>query len=267
MTTHEASPSRSDATLLECQGLRVERGERCLVRALDFALAPGELVCLVGPNGAGKSSLLVTLAGLVAAAAGTVSLSEHNLGGCSRRQIARHMGFLPQDSDDPYPATVLETALIGRHPHIGFWRWESSADIAKARAALGQVGLSDLVDHDIASLSGGERRRLAMATLLAQAPRVYLLDEPLEALDLAWQARLLKLLRRLASMTQSAILMSVHDLSIAARHADRVVLLDGLGASEAGTPAQVLNAERLGVIYGCGIRRVEVDGKPFFLAD
>jgi iron complex transport system ATP-binding protein len=256
-----------DSSLLECRGLRVERGERCLVRSLGFSLAPGELVCLVGPNGAGKSSLLVTLAGLVACAAGTVTLSGHRLGDFSRRRIACHMGFLPQDSDDPYPATVLETALIGRHPHIGFWRWESSADLAKARAALRRVGLTHLAAHDIASLSGGERRRLAMATLLAQAPRVYLLDEPLEALDLAWQARLLKLLRGLAGMTGAAILMSVHDLSVAARHADRVVLLDGLGASETGAPATVLNAERLGVVYGCKIRRVEVDGAPFYLAD
>lgn len=254
-------------TQLECRNLRVERGERCLVRRLDFALAPGELVCLVGPNGAGKSSLLVTLAGLSPAAAGAVTLAGRELGHFSRREIAQHMGFLPQETDDPYPATVLETALIGRHPHINFWRWESSADVAKARAALRRVGLSDMTGRDVASLSGGERRRLAIATLLAQAPRVYLLDEPLEALDLAWQARLLKLLRRLARLTHSTILMSVHDLSIAARHADRVVLLDGLGSSETGPPDTILNAARLATVYGCTIRRVVVDGAPFFLAD
>src|SRR5699024_1749021 len=112
---------------------------RMLIERLDFALAPGELVCLVGPNGAGKSSLLTTLAGLAAPATGTIALDGRAVGNFTRRQVAQRMGFLPQDNDDPYPATVLETALIGRHPHIDFWRWESRADVAKARAALRRV--------------------------------------------------------------------------------------------------------------------------------
>ncbi len=251
--------------LLECRDLAVERGRRRLVHAFDFALAPGELIALVGPNGAGKSSLLATLAGLLPAAAGAVSIGGETTEAVPRKRLARHVGFLPQETDDPYPATVLETALIGRHPHIGFWRWESAADVAKARAALRRMGLAAAADRQVASLSGGERRRLAVATLLAQAPRVYLLDEPLEALDLAYQARLLKLLRRLARLARIGVIMSLHDLSLAARHADRAILLDGLGSAETGIPEGVLTPKRLAVIYGCPVRRLKVDDLPFYL--
>lgn len=256
------------SALLACRGLGVARGDRRLVSGLDFALGPGEFVGVVGPNGVGKSSLLATLAGLLPPSAGTIELGGNDLRRLSRRDIARQLGFLPQDTEDPYPATVLETALIGRHPHIGFWRWESAADAAKAMAALRRVGLSDMADRQVATLSGGERRRLAIATLLTQAPRVHLLDEPLEALDLGYQARLLRLFRRLARVTGAGVLMSLHDLSLAARYADRLVLLDGHGGAETGTAAAVLDPGRLGKVYGCRIRRIEVPGEtPLFRAD
>jgi iron complex transport system ATP-binding protein len=250
-------------TLLECRRLEVVRGRRRLIECLDFALAPGEIVALLGPNGAGKSSLLETLAGLHAANR-EIALSGVALAELSRRKIARQVGFLSQASDDPYPATVLETALIGRHPHIGFWRWETRNDVAQARAALREMGLTGFAAREVTSLSGGERRRLAVAALLAQAPRVYLLDEPLEALDLAWQSHLLALLRRLARRG-AGIVFSLHDLSLAARHADRVILLDGRGSAAVGAPGDVLEAGRLAAVYGCPVRRLELEGVPQYL--
>ncbi len=249
-------------TLLTCRNLAVSRGSRRLLEQLDFALAMGEVVGIVGPNGAGKSSLLAALAGLLHPAAGEVFLGDAPLQKLGRRAIAQRVGFLPQEVDDPYPATVLETALIGRHPHIGFWRWESAADLAKARAALRRMGLADAAGRPVSTLSGGERQRLAIAALLTQAPRIYLLDEPLEALDLAYQARLLRLLRRLAGLTGIGILFSLHDLSLAARHADRVILLDGRGRTDIGPPEATLRPDRLSEVYGCRIRQVEIAGEP-----
>jgi iron complex transport system ATP-binding protein len=251
--------------LLESRRLEVRRGERRLVADFDFALGAGELVAIVGPNGAGKSSLLTTLAGLLPAA-GDIYLQGRPLDQLSRRQVARHLGFLAQDNEDPYPATVLETALIGRHPHIDFWRWESTADRLRAHKALRAVGLATAANRQVATLSGGERRRLAIATLLSQAPRAYLLDEPLEALDLAFQVKLLRLLRHLAALGGVGVLFSLHDLSLAARHADRVILLDGRGGARVGRPHEVLEPARLGAVYGCAIRRVEVQGMPFYIA-
>lgn len=251
--------------LLACRRLQVRRGERLLVDDLDFTLAAGELVAVLGPNGAGKSSLLASLAGLLPAD-GAICLGEVPLQSLSRRAIARQLGFLAQDNEDPYPATVIETALIGRHPHIDFWRWESAADHRRAARALRAVGLKEASERQVATLSGGERRRLAMATLLTQAPQIYLLDEPLEALDLAFQVRLLRLLRHLARLGGVGVLLSLHDLSLAARHADRVILLDGRGSAALGSPAEVLEPERLSAIYGCAIERVDLPAGPFYVA-
>lgn len=253
------------SSLLESRRLQVCRGDRRLVSDFDFALAAGELVAVVGPNGAGKSSLLTALAGLLPAD-GDIFLRGKELSQLSRRQIARHLGFLAQDNEDPYPATVIETALIGRHPHIDFWRWESTADRLRALKALRAVGLAHAANRQVATLSGGERRRLAIATLLSQAPRAYLLDEPLEALDLAFQVRLLRLLRRLAALGGVGVMFSLHDLSLAARHADRVILLDGSGGTTLGRPDKVLEPGHLGAIYGCAIRRIEIQGIPFYMA-
>lgn len=252
--------------LLSTRDLDVVRGGRRLVERFEFELAPGELVAVVGPNGAGKSSLLATLAGLAPAAGGQLRLDGTPLERLARRTVARRLGFLAQDSEDPYPATVLETALIGRHPHIDFWRWESGADRARAHKALRAVGLDRAAARAVATLSGGERRRLAIATLLAQAPRIYLLDEPLEALDLAFQMRLLRLFRHLAALGRVGVMFSLHDLTLAARHADRLVLLDGRGGTTLGRPAAVLDPKRLSAIYGCRIRRIEVDSAPFYIA-
>lgn len=252
-------------SLLKSRGLQVHRGERQLVSNFDFDLNAGELVAIVGPNGAGKSSLLTALAGLLPTD-GDIYLQGRSLAQLSRRQIARHLGFLAQDNEDPYPATVIETALIGRHPHIDFWRWESAADRRRALKALRAVGLTQAADRQVATLSGGERRRLAIATLLSQAPRAYLLDEPLEALDLAFQVKLLRLLRHMAGLGGVGVMFSLHDLSLAARHADRVILLDGRGGATLGRPDSVLEPNHLGNIYGCAIRRVEIEGMPFYVA-
>lgn len=252
--------------LIEARDLGVARGERRLIERLDFAIAPGELVAVVGPNGAGKSSLLATLAGLFPPAAGEIRLEGNALERLPRRTIARRLGFLAQDSDDPYPATVLETALIGRHPHIDFWRWESDTDRARAHKALRAVGLDSAAMRPVATLSGGERRRLAIAALLAQAPRIYLLDEPLEALDLAFQMRLLRLFKHLAALGGVGVLFSLHDLSLAACHADRVILLDGRGSATLGAPPTVLDPDQLSRIYGCRIRRIDVGATLFYVA-
>ena len=254
------------SSLLSTRGLGVARGERRLVGRFDFDLAPGELVAVVGPNGAGKSSLLTTLAGLFRPSAGEIRLEGTPIERLPRRTVARRLGFLAQDSEDLYPATVLETALIGRHPHIDFWRWESAADRARAHKALRAVGLDGAATRPVATLSGGERRRLAIATLLAQAPRIYLLDEPLEALDLAFQMRLLRLFRHLAALGSVGVMFSLHDLTLAARHADRLILLDGRGNATLGHPATVLEPARLSMIYGCRIRRIEVGATPFYIA-
>ncbi|HWP94527.1 MAG TPA: ABC transporter ATP-binding protein [Gammaproteobacteria bacterium] len=234
--------------LLETRALDVEIAGKQVCRGLELTLAAGRCVGILGANGVGKTTLLHTLAGLRAPAGGEVRLGGEPIHTMTRRRIAQRLGLVMQAIEDPFPATVLETALIGRHPHIGFWQWESAEDIALARAALETTGLAGLETREIHALSGGERRRLAVATVLAQSPQIYLLDEPADQLDVYHQQALLTRFRELARRDGRLVVMTLHDVNHAARYCDEVLLLFGAGATlfapvrEALAPA---NLERL----------------------
>ena len=143
--------------LIECNGLDVNVGGRTLIKNLSFAAGSGNLLAVLGPNGAGKTLLLHTLAGLRGPGGGEVRVLDRPIGDWARRDLARELALLPQNLEDPFPATVLDTVLLGRHPHIERWRWESEQDVAIARAAIDSVGLHGYEGRDVFTLSGGER--------------------------------------------------------------------------------------------------------------
>lgn len=183
---------------LAARQLVVEVGGRRVIDGLDLNVAAGECLGILGRNGAGKSTLLTTLAGLRPPAQGEVLLAGTPYPQLNPRAAALQRGWLGQFQQDPFGASVLETALAGRHPHLGRWDWESAADAAKVREALSLLGLAGMEQRQVHTLSGGERQRLALATLLVQAPGVYLLDEPLSHLDLNHQMAVLRLFSQLA---------------------------------------------------------------------
>jgi iron complex transport system ATP-binding protein len=224
--------------------------------ALDVTFSPGECWAILGRNGTGKTTLLHTLAGLRATDNGSILLDGAAIEQLSRRHIAQRVGLLPQDSHDPFPATVLETALLGRHPHLSPWTWESAEDRALARAALAQVGLVDWDARTLATLSGGERRRVALATLLTQDPDILLLDEPTNHLDLHHQVALLDLLARQAREHGKIVIMVLHDLNLAARFADHCLLLYGDGDVCAGTCDEILETPVLERLYNQPLRKI-----------
>jgi len=235
-------------------------------RSLSLTLRGGEFWGVLGVNGAGKSTLLHTLAGLRAPLAGEIRLDDRPLARWERKALARHLGLLPQESGDPFPTTVLESALIGRHPHLSRWRLEGPAEYAMAREALQRVELADREQQLIHTLSGGERRRLALATLLVQSPRVLLLDEPLNHLDLRHQMTAIHLLRDLADEGR-LLLMALHDLNLAARFCDRLLLLFGDGTWQAGRTEKLLEPVLLERLYRHPIRRIEGPDGPLFAPD
>lgn len=249
---------------LECRGLSISVPGRELLHELSMVVRPGRVVAVLGRNGAGKSSLLHVLAGLRAATSGDVTLQGRTLGQWRRRDFARHVGLLPQASEDPFPGTVLESALVGRHPHIAPWQWESDADRAIAGRCLAAVGLDGLEQRDVATLSGGERRRLAVATVLAQEPPVYLLDEPNQQLDPLHQFGVLRLFRELAESGRTVV-VSLHDAGLAARFADESLLLFGDGRWAHGPTAQVLSAGSVGRLYGIDMREITWPGGRTFV--
>jgi iron complex transport system ATP-binding protein len=239
----------SDA-LLACAGVTLAVPGRTLCTNLSFAVHAGEVWVLVGPNGAGKTTLLATLAGLRAPAAGTVRLGDRELRDWAPRERARKLGLLPQDTFDAFPDTALEIALAGRHPHVPRWRAESLRDVSAARDSLAAVDAGDLAERNVQTLSGGERRRVAIAMLLAQDPGVMLLDEPTNHLDVAHEVRVLDVFaRRAAADGRHAVVMSLHDLTLATRHATHALLF-GFGGVSAGPAAEMLTEKRLSALYG-----------------
>ena len=254
-----------DPILLCVNNVCVHVPDRALVDELDLSLRAGELLAVLGQNGAGKSLTLLTLAGLRSPDGGKVSLLDQDIAQCQRRTVARHLALLPQFIDDIFPATVLDTVLIGRHPHIGRFRWESSEDRAAAMTALQTMGLEALSARDVLTLSGGERRRLAIAQLLTQAPDVYLLDEPTNHLDPQHQLDTLQVFRRLAD-SGAGVIACLHDVNLAARFADRCLLLFGDGRWELGSCAEVLTESRLSELFATRMETVSWRSYELFVA-
>ena len=234
---------------LSCRGLALAVPGRSLCAGLDLDVQAGECWAIVGPNGAGKTTLLAALAGLRPPAAGVVAYDGIPLPALAPRERARRRGWLPQDSVDFFPATVLETVLVGRHPHLARWQWETADDVGRARRALADVGLAGFDARQVGSLSGGERRRVALAAVLAQDPDLILLDEPSSHLDLVHQIAALEVLARLARERGKAVVMVLHDLHLALRYADHAVALGG-GRAAAGPAAAILGADSLSALFG-----------------
>ena len=251
--------------MLAARALDVAAGGRTLVRALEIEARGGEFIAVLGRNGVGKTLTLHTLAGLRAPAAGSVRLDGRELGAWPGGLRARRLALLPQSVEEPFPASVFESALIGRHPHLPFWQWEGAEDHAAAGRALEAVGLSALGDRAVDSLSGGERRRLDIATLLAQDAAVCLLDEPINHLDPQHRNDVLALFRARAD-AGGLVIASLHDATLAARHADRVLLLHGDGRWQFGETGPTLSADNLTGLYGVAVEEIPHRGRRIFVS-
>jgi iron complex transport system ATP-binding protein len=264
--------TRAPATLnaratpvLACSGVDVEAGGRALVRGLEFVAEGGEFIAVLGRNGVGKTLTLHTLAGLRAAAAGRVLLDGRDLTEWGGRARATRLALLPQLTEDPFPSTVLETALIGRHPHLPFWQWEEAADFAAARGALAAVGLDAIAGRAVDSLSGGERRRLDIATLLTQDAAVCLLDEPSNHLDPRHRNEMLAIFRARAD-AGGLVIAALHDPTLAARAADKALLLFGDGRWRFGPAASILSDANLSELYEVPVGEIAWRGQRVFVS-
>ncbi len=253
------------SALLETRDLTVSVGGHVVCRDLNLSLAAGERLAILGRNGAGKSTLLSVLAGLRSADVGEVRLGGETYAALGPRAAAKRRGWLAQRHSDAFASTVLETALTGRHPHLGRWDWESKRDTEIARGALQAVGLAELEERDVQTLSGGERQRLAIATLLTQAAPLYLLDEPLAHLDLNHQIAILNLFAGAAQDCHAGLVMVLHEPGLADRYCDRALLVHGDGRCELGACRELLTAERLGSLYGHPLKEVVSDDRRWFI--
>jgi iron complex transport system ATP-binding protein len=226
------------------------RATRAALDDVSLSVAQGSLTGLLGANGCGKSTLLKLLSGVLAPDRGAVSLAGRGLRRIPRRELARQVAVVPQETQPAFDYTVIEMALMGRHPHLGRFELEGPDDLAAVERALGTTGVAHLADRMFSTLSGGEKQRGVIAGALAQAGSVLLLDEPTASLDLAYQLEVAALLAALNREQGVTMVLATHDLNLAASICDSLVLLrEGCVLAE-GWTSEVLNAPMVRELYG-----------------
>jgi iron complex transport system ATP-binding protein len=233
---------------LATRGLCCAYGRRPVLAHVSFDLKPGEWLTVVGPNGAGKTTLLRCLLGLVRPSAGEVLVGGRPLQSLGRREIARHLALLPQNVEIPFGFTVREVVATGRTPHLGRFRPMSPADHALVAQALAATETTELADRRVTQLSGGESQRVFLARAFAQDTPVLVLDEPTTNLDLFHERTLLDQVRR-RQQQGVAVLAVLHDLNLAARYSDRILVLAAGRPAALGTPEQTLTPELIRCVF------------------
>ncbi len=230
-----------------------------VLRGVSFSVAEREIVGLIGPNGSGKSTLLRILDGLLEPAAGQVLLSGRPVSRIGREEMARTIAAVPQEQPVPFPYRVREVVMMGRSPHLGRFRFEGPRDAEIVYGAMEMTGIAELADRKMGELSGGERQRAWIARALAQEPQVMLLDECTVFLDIRHQLLFFDLLRSLHRSRGIAVLFVTHDVNLAARYAERLVMLDRGEVRAAGSVWDVLTERNIREVYGT---EVLVDRHP-----
>ena len=254
--------------IISCKKLNLEVGtansKQILLKDCSFQANTGDVLCVLGRNGSGKTHLLKALAGLIKPSSGLIYLNESSINNLSRKVIAKQLGLITQAHDDPFPITVFDHALAGRHPHLGFLDWERAQDLDLTKKALIKVELDNKQLQNVQTLSGGERKRLAIARVLAQNPEIYLWDEPTNHLDPAHQQQTTNLILNLKNQNKTQII-ALHDVNHAARIATHVLYLMDDGQWCFGTAEDMLSLEALQSVYDTSFKTFEQDGQRYFV--
>jgi len=253
--------------MLHCDGITLSVPGRVLCRDLTFTVEPGQLWAVLGVNGSGKTTLIHALSGLARCDDGAVLLNGSALESGDSRRRAREIGVLLQQEEADFWGSVLEYVLLGRFPHTQSWFGWRSEDEEAALAALAAVGMTGIARRRYATLSGGERQRARIAQILAQGPRLYLLDEPLQHLDLRHQTAALALFQQLAVERGKAVMMVLHDTLWPGRYCSHALLMHDDGTARAGPAREVLDRAVLERLYGCPLQEFAQGAGRYFLPD
>jgi iron complex transport system ATP-binding protein len=237
-------------------------GSRPILDDITLDIPSGSLIALLGPNGSGKTTLLKLLMGMLTPSAGCVRLEGKPLASIGRRERARRLAYVPQETSPAFEYTVLEIVLMGRYPHLGTFALERADDLAVAEQALHATGTHHLAERSFATLSGGERQRVVIAAALAQSPELLLLDEPTASLDIGAELEIAKLLMRLNAERGLTIVLSTHDLNFTGRVCRHTALLSAGHLRASGLTADVLTPSQIRSLYGvdADVQRHEPDG-------
>jgi iron complex transport system ATP-binding protein len=240
----------SDTLAVEKVSFAYDNGARPVVDGVSLSVSRGAIVGLLGPNGSGKTTLLRLLSGTLVPDRGRVLLDGQAIAGMSRRDLARRIAVVPQETHSAFDYSALEIVMMGRYPHLGAFELEGASDLAIARRAMADTGTANFEDRRFAALSGGEKQRVVIAGALAQASDVLLLDEPTASLDLGFQLEIAALLSRLNRDRGTTMVVSTHDLNLAAALCAELVLLKEGRVIAQGPTDTVLTPAHVRDLYG-----------------
>ena len=232
------------------------------LRGVSLKLNEREVLGILGPNGSGKSTLLRCINRILTPRQGEILLNGADISKLRRIEVARHIGYVPQSSLSGYEApTVFEVVLMGRYPHNATWRI-SSGDIEKVWRILSILGIENLASRRFDELSGGEKQKVLIARALAQEAEILLLDEPTSNLDIKHQLEVMQLVKSLVKSNGLAAIMAIHDLNLASRYCDQIIMMKNGIIFTAGSPAEVLTAENIEEVYHVKVMVIECFGRP-----
>ncbi|AVH23850.1 ABC transporter ATP-binding protein [Nocardia cyriacigeorgica] len=252
---------------LAADGVTLGYGERVIVDGLSLDIAPGVITTVIGPNGCGKSTLLRSLGRLLKPSAGRVLLDGKAISSMKTKDVARIVGMLPQTPVAPEGLTVADLVARGRHPHQSWIRQWSATDESEVLTALEQTGIADLAHRSLDELSGGQRQRAWISMALAQGTDILLLDEPTTYLDLAHSLEVLDLVDRLHDELGRTVVMVLHDLNLAIRYSDQLIVMRDGRIIAKGAPADIIDAELLRDVFGLEATVLEdpMSGRPMIV--
>ena len=252
-------------SMISSNALTVKIADKTICEDLVLSINAGENWAILGMNGCGKTTLLHHIAGLSLAHSGNISINSTPLYDLSRKEVALQLSLLLQHQEDHFPGTVLESVLVGRHPHIKSWQWESEHDKNIALETLTLVGLSGFSERSILTLSGGERQRVALATLLVQQTKIRLLDEPVNHLDIHHQHEVMKILT--SNNKNIANVFVLHDVNLATRYCDHALLIYDNGTTRQGVCSDVLTETNLSELYQHPLQEIKHNNQRWFIAN
>jgi iron complex transport system ATP-binding protein len=253
----------SNASALDARNVRVTLGGKAIIQDVSLTLKKSEIVALVGPNGAGKTTLVRALAGLIPFT-GAVTLGGKPIETLSLRQRARNIAYLPQGHVFHWPMRVDAVVALGREPHADPFKQQNEADRLAVRRAMAATATEGFADRAIDSLSGGEKARVAIARALSTEAPVLIADEPTASLDVRHQLVVMALLQKIAH-EGTTVLAIIHDLTLAMRFADRVIVLDQGRVVTDGPPGEALTPQRVGNVFGISVDRVDTAEGPLLI--
>lgn len=246
--------------MLEMDGVCFSYASTQVLNEVTLNLRESELISIVGPNGVGKSTLLHCMNKILKPCSGTVLVEKRDLDEYSLKELAKHVGYVPYVPSDSFPLSVIDTVLMGRHPHAG-WKF-SRNDIEMAYRVLDSMGIGSLAHRPFNGLSAGQRQKVMLARGFVQQPKILLLDEPTSNLDIKHMLEVMKMLEKISKEKNIVVVMVNHDLNIASRFADRIILMSQGGIFAAGTPSEVITPENIREVYGVEAEVLEDCGKP-----